>query len=95
MRGKKGGGQEGDREGVGSLCSKRPAIEDLMALSVQSLVGSLAGYRCLHRDGFIPNESELQQRESGAAPNSLFVCHRRPRPRCLAHSALSDVPAHS
>lgn len=37
------------REGRGasSLCSKGPAVEDLMALSVQSLVGSLTGYRCL------------------------------------------------
>lgn len=53
----------GMREGRGavSLCSKRPAVEDLMALSVQSLVGSLTGYRCLLRDGFIPNEFELQQ----------------------------------
>lgn len=33
--------------GAGSLCSKGPAVEDLMALSVQSLVGSLTGYRCL------------------------------------------------
>lgn len=67
-----------------------------MALSVQSLVGSLTGYRRLLRDGFIPNESELQQgcTQSSAALDSLFVRRRRPRPRRLAHSALSDVPAH-
>lgn len=74
--------------GAGSLCSKGPAVEDLMALSVQSLVGSLTGYRCLLRDGFIPNESELQQgcTQSSTALDSLFVCHRQPHPRCLAHS---------
>lgn len=33
--------------GADSFCSKGLAVEDLMALSVQSLVGSLAGYRCL------------------------------------------------
>lgn len=83
--------------GAGSLCSKGPAEEDLMALSVQSLVGSLAGYGCLLRDGFIPNESELRQgcTQSSAALDSLFVCHHRPHPCCLTHSALSDVPAHS
>lgn len=34
--------------GVGPVVGvqKRPAAEDLMALSVRSLVGSLAGYRC-------------------------------------------------
>lgn len=41
VRGVGGGGW------AASLCSKWPAVEDLMALSVQSLVGSLAGYRCL------------------------------------------------
>lgn len=83
--------------GAGSLCSKWPAAEDLMALSVQSLVGSLTGYRCLLWDGFIPNESELQQgcTQSSAALDSLFVCHHQPHPCRLAHSALSDVPAHS
>lgn len=76
------------KRGCGSLCSKGSAIEDLMALSVQSLVRSLKGSRCLFWDDFIPNESELQQSctQSGAALNSLFVCHRPPYPRRLIHS---------
>lgn len=86
--------------GGGGLCSKGPAIEDLMALSVQSLVGSLTGYRCMLRDGFIPNESELEQSctQSSNCPR-FSVCLPLPAPpsssRSRAHSALRDVPAHS
>lgn len=85
-------GRGGGATGAGSLCSKGSAVEDLMALSVKSLVGSLTGYRCLLQDGFIPNESELRQgcTQSSAALDSLFVCHHQPHPRCLARSLSTE-----
>lgn len=79
-----------ERRGASSLCSKGPAVEDLMALSVQSLVGSLTGYRCLLWDGFIPNESELQQccTQSSAALDS--VCLPPPAPPSLSSSLSTE-----